>query len=70
MATVRIDAVSHRQLRQMAEESGHSMSEIVADAIDSQYRKWLLEGLADDYAKLRSNPKAWREELAERNLWV
>jgi hypothetical protein len=32
-------------------------------------RKIFLEGLAQDFAKLRSNKEAWGEELDERRAW-
>lgn len=70
MATnVRIQPQSYARLREMAERGGTTMPEILAKAIDEHYRKWLLEGLADDYARLRANPKAWAAELKERALW-
>ena len=38
-------------------------------ALDDYRRKVFFEGLAADYAALKADPKAWAEELAERQLW-
>ena len=32
-------------------------------------RKKLIQASNEAYAKLRRNPKAWKEELEERALW-
>jgi Ribbon-helix-helix protein, copG family. len=70
MATnVRIQPQSYAKLRQIAEQSGVTMPQVLAEAIDNRYRQWLLEGLSADYARLRADPKAWAAELKERELW-
>ena len=68
-ANVRIQSQSYNKLRAMAKASNVKMPDVLAKAIDERYQKWLLEGLADDYARLRADPKAWAEELKERELW-
>ena len=70
MATnVRIQPESHAKLRQLAQEAGVSMPEILEQAIDDLYRKRFLEECSRAYARLKADPKAWREELAERKAW-
>jgi hypothetical protein len=32
-------------------------------------REAFIKGVVADFAALRSDPKAWAEELAERGLW-
>jgi predicted transcriptional regulator len=66
---VRIQRESHAKLRQLAREAGVSMPEILEQAIDDLYRKKFLEECNRAYARLRADPKAWAEELAERKLW-
>lgn len=66
---VRIQAKAYEKLREMAHAAGTTMPQALTEAIDARYRKWLLEGLAEDYRKLRADPKAWTEELKERALW-
>lgn len=67
--TVRIQPQTHAKLKELAEEEGRMMTEVLEEAIDAYYRQRLLAGIAADYAKLRENPKAWQEEQAERKLW-
>ena len=67
--TVRIRPSSHAQLRELAEQSGETMADVLAKAIDFYRRKVFLEGLNADFGVLRSDSKAWKEELAERRSW-
>lgn len=68
-ANVRIQPQSYAQLREMAEQTGVEIAQVLAEAIDTRYRRWLLEGLAADYARLREDPKAWAAERTQRELW-
>ena len=67
--TVRIDDASHAVLRQLAEQLGESMQEILSEAIEFYRRQQFLEEANRAYAALRSNPVAWKEELEERAAW-
>ncbi len=67
--TVRVHPSSHARLKELAEQSGETMADVLAKAIDVYHRKVFLEGLNDDFAALRLDPKAWKEELAERQSW-
>lgn len=67
--TVRISAASHKALRELAEQSGESMQSLLDKAVADYRRKKFLEGLAADYAALRSDSEAWADELAERKSW-
>lgn len=67
--TVRIRRSSHAKLKELAEQSGDSMADVLAKAIDAYHRQMFLEGLNLDFASLRSAPDAWEEELAERRAW-
>jgi len=70
MATnVRIQPASYARLRQLAQSAGVPMPQVLAQAIDELYRKRFLEECNRAYARLRSDPKAWKEELEERRLW-
>jgi hypothetical protein len=68
-AMVRIKPATHLKLRQLAKQAGESMPDTLDRAVDGLYRKQWLEGLAEDYARLRTDKKAWAEELKERALW-
>jgi hypothetical protein len=37
--------------------------------MDDEQRKRFLEGLNDDFARLRRDARAWNEELEERAAW-
>jgi hypothetical protein len=38
-------------------------------SIEESRRQRLLDGLAEDFAKLRANSSKWIEELLEREAW-
>jgi len=67
--TVRIHPSSHASLKELAEQSGETMADVLAKAIEVYRRKVFLERLNGDFAALRSDPDAWKEELAERESW-
>lgn len=70
MATnVRIQPESYDQLRELANQSKSSLPEVLAEAISELYRKRFLDDCNQAYARLKSDPKAWAEELKERALW-
>lgn len=66
---VRIDQKSHETLKRLAQKAGKSQSVIVAEAIEELRRKQFFRELHESFAALRNDPKAWKEELAERELW-
>lgn len=67
--TVRIKSETHAKLRDIAKSSGMSMPEILDEAIEVLRRSRLLDETSRAFEMLRSDPKAWRAELAERELW-
>ena len=67
--TVRIGTTAHHTLQELAAQTGTSMQSVLEKALTEYQRKCFLEGLNADFAALRHNPKAWREELEERALW-
>jgi hypothetical protein len=67
--TVRIPAAVHQKLRQMAAQSGMSLSRTLEKAIEALRRQTLLEETNRAYAALRGDPKRWSEERAERAAW-
>jgi hypothetical protein len=56
-------------LRQIAEEEQLSVRAVLEKAIESYRRERFLYGANADFAALRRNPKAWTDELRERELW-
>jgi hypothetical protein len=68
-ATVRIKSETHAKLRDIARSTGQSMPDVLDEAIETLRRIRILEETSRAYAALRSDPRAWRAELAERVLW-
>ena len=67
--TVRIEESAHRALRDVAEAHGLTLQAALTKAIEAYRRQVFLEGLADDFAELRSDRDAWADEEAEREVW-
>jgi hypothetical protein len=67
--TVRISKASHRILKELAEQTGQTMMEVLDKALDNYRRKVFFEQLNAGYAELRADPEAWAEHQAERKLW-
>lgn len=67
--TVRIHTHTHAKLKQLADEVGESMPDVLERAVDAYSRRRFLELLNQDFAALSSDPAAWREETAERGAW-
>ena len=45
------------------------MQAVLDTAIERYRRERFLHAANADFAALRSDPKAWKEELKERELW-
>jgi len=67
--TVRITKSSHDALRQLADDSGRSMQDVLEEAVEALRRERFFAEMNAGYTKLKSNPKAWEQELKERAAW-
>ena len=67
--TVRITAVDHAALTELAKSSGKPMSAILSEAIQEFQRTRLLQQTNEAYQRLKQDRDAWEEESAERRLW-
>jgi hypothetical protein len=67
--TVRISEASHQVLKELAEQTGQTMMEVLDKALDAYRRKVFFEQLNAGYAELRADPEAWAKHLAERQVW-
>ena len=67
--TVRISEASHQLLKQLAEQTGQTMTDVLDKALDAYRRKLFFEQLNAGYAELRADPQAWAEHVAERKRW-
>lgn len=67
--TVRIPPRAHRTLRLLAKKSHESMGKVVEQALETYRREKFWKACNEAYARLKSDPKAWAEELEERKTW-
>ena len=67
--TVRINPTAHIILRHIAKQSGESMQSTLTKAVELYRRKNFLQMANEAFAAIRKNPKAWQEELKEREDW-
>jgi hypothetical protein len=67
--TVRVRNETREALRELSSHTGRSMPELLDQAVEELRRRSVLNGLAEDFAVLRNDPAAWREELEERGVW-
>ncbi len=67
--TMRISETSQQILKELAEQTGQTMVDVLDKALDAYRRKVFFEQLTADYAALKADPEAWAEELAERKRW-
>jgi hypothetical protein len=68
-AILSISATSHQLLKELAEQTGLSVTEVLDRALDAYRRKLFFEQMDAGYAELRADPEAWAEHLAERKRW-
>ena len=67
--TIRVSIETHEKLKQLAEQSGESLTTILDEAIEARRREQFLREANDAYAALRADPEKWAEEVEERKLW-
>jgi predicted transcriptional regulator len=67
--TVRVTKHTHELLRELAAASGEPLQNVLEGAVEHCRRERLFAELDAAYARLRADPVAWQEELAERAEW-
>ena len=67
--TVRVRPEAHQALREMSKSRGVPITQLVDEAIERLRREEFFRQFNEAYARLREDPEAWAEELAERRLW-
>ena len=68
-SNVRIDRESENILREMTELEHLSRGRIIQKALVIYRRKCFLDKCAEAYAALKSDGKAWKDEMTERADW-
>jgi predicted DNA-binding protein len=66
---IRISPRSKATLKEIAKREGKPMQAVLDEAIGHYQREKFLDEVNAAYARLRTDPKAWKEELAERQVW-
>ena len=69
ITTIRLRPQTRQALKQLAGVTGESMQEALERAVEERRRRVYLNGLAADYASLRSDRKAAREFEREAAMW-
>ena len=67
--TMRVDKKAHRTLKDMAGTRGIPMTELLSEVVKRARQEEIIRQGNEDYARLRQDPKAWAEVLAERAEW-
>jgi predicted transcriptional regulator len=67
--TVRVSEHTHELLRTLAAATGEPLQKVLERAVESYRREQFFAELNAAYERLRADPVAWEEELAERAEW-
>ena len=68
--TVRISDKARQELRDLAQQSGESMQNVLEKAIDLYRRQMFFEQLNASVSRLQEeHPDLWQQELEERQVW-
>jgi predicted transcriptional regulator len=67
--TVRVSEHTHELLRKLATATGEPLQKVLERAVENYQREQFFAELNEAYARLRADPVAWEEELAERAMW-
>jgi hypothetical protein len=67
--TVRVTEHTHELLRKLAAASGEPLQKVLERAVENYRREQFYAEFHAAYERLRADPVAWEEELAERAEW-
>jgi predicted transcriptional regulator len=66
--TVRVSDETHELLRKLAAATGEPMQRVLERAVENYRREQFYAEFNAAFERLRADPVAWEEELAERAL--
>jgi predicted transcriptional regulator len=69
MATIRVSEETHEKARELAEQRGEPMSDVISTAVDRLWRDEFWREANEAWAELRRDPARLRQELDERARW-
>ena len=64
--TVRVSEHTHEQLRKLAASTGEPLQKVLERAVENYRRQQFYAEFNAAFERLRADPVAWEEELAER----
>ena len=67
--TIRISRKTHETLKDLSRQQTLSMQSVLDAALKKYRQNVTLLQLNDDYAALRKDKQAWKEEQKERSMW-
>lgn len=67
--TIRIPDKTRQTLAELSSETGESLQDILAAAVEQYRRNRILEQANQAYARLKKDPEVWQELLEERAQW-
>jgi predicted transcriptional regulator len=68
--TIRVSTDQRDRLRKLAEQRDASMADTFDAALEALRRNQFYADMAEAEAKLRADPAAWAEYLAQRDAWL
>ena len=66
---VQVPDSAYLRLKAMARESGQTVPDVLAQAVDALYRQRFVDAANAAYARLRRNSRLWAQERRERAAW-
>ena len=67
--TMRVAEETHKALKEMAGDRGIAITELLKQIVHKARKEEIIRQGNEDYARLREDPVAWAEVLAERAEW-
>lgn len=66
---VRVNRSTQAILKDLSSKTGESMQELVAKAVEALRRERILRETNEAYARLKSDPRTWKEFQREQKAW-
>lgn len=63
--TIRVDLDTRDRLRAIAERQGRTLTEVTRDAVKELERREFARRAIEDVARLKADPEAWADYMAE-----
>lgn len=69
MPVTRLPQETLAVIRQIAREDGETLQAVLVQAVEAYRRARMIQRLNDDFARLKTDPAAWAQEVAELEAW-